>query len=79
MVEKIQPDVLYVLFPPNSLAYVSGKYKEAHPNTKLILDVIDLWPETFPVKYIKRYFPFSLWKNIRNTSLKIADIVFSEC
>ena len=58
-VEKINPDLLYVLIPANSLAKDAGKYKKSSSNVKLIFDIIDLWPETMPVGKIKEYFPFA--------------------
>ena len=53
-VEQIAPDLLYVMVPPNSLSRQAAAYKRAHPRTKLILDLYDLWPETFPSNRIKR-------------------------
>lgn len=78
-VEKLSPDLLYVLIPANSLAKGAGKYKKAHPNVKLIFDIIDLWPETMPVGKIKEYFPFTLWKNVRDKYLDCADFIVTEC
>ena len=78
-IEKIQPDVLYILCPPNLLSRVGKVYKMKHVRCKLILDIIDLWPETLPIKFLKNSFPFSLWKDIRTESLKVADVILTEC
>lgn len=80
LVDKIKPDILYVMLPPNSLAYFSSKHKKKF-HTKLIFDIYDLWPETFPVKLFKKilYVPFTLWMQLRNKNLKYADVVVTEC
>ena len=77
--EEIKPDVLYVLCPPNSFAKVGGQYKMRHKHSFLIIDMIDLWPETLPVKCSKNIFPLSIWRDIRNDWLHIADYVLVEC
>lgn len=79
-VRKIEPEILYVMLPPNSLAYFASKYKKKH-HTYLIFDIYDLWPETFPSKKFKKllYTPFSIWRAFRNNNLKYADVVVTEC
>lgn len=75
-----QPDLVYVLVPPNNIAKYCAAYKNSHTHTKLILDIIDLWPESFPYgSNIKNIFPFTIWKNWRSTCIKVADYVFTEC
>ncbi len=78
-VEKINPDLLYVLVPANSLAKNAGKYKKIHKNVRLIFDIIDLWPETMPIGKMKNYFPFTLWRNVRDNYLDQADFIITEC
>ena len=78
-VEKINPDLLHVLIPSNSLARYADKYKEKNNNVTLYFDLIDLWPETMPVGSIKNYFPFTIWKNIRDNHLDAANCVLCEC
>lgn len=78
-IEALNPDLIWAIIPPNSLVYFLSKYKKSH-QVKLIYDVFDLWPETFPSK--KDFFlkiPFKLWKNLRNNYLNDADIVVTEC
>ena len=78
-VEHINPDLLYVMLPPNSLAKFAGKYKKKNPNVKLYFDIIDLWPESMPIGKIKLLPPFMVWKNLRNNNLKLADFIITEC
>lgn len=79
IINELQPDLLYVLIPPNSLTKFAAKYKVKHHNVKLIFDLIDLWPETMPIGNIKSILPFFLWKKMRDDSLKLADFVITEC
>lgn len=78
-VKEINPDIVYALIPPNFLSDFLRKYKKENKNIKLIFDLIDLWPETFPVQKIKRVFPFNYWKSLRKNSLIDSDLVVSEC
>jgi len=75
---KLPSNIIYALVPPNAVAYVCGRYKRRHPSTKLIFDVIDLWPESFTRRRILQS-PFKVWANLRDKSLKYADQVFTEC
>lgn len=79
VVEEIQPDILYVLIPANSLAKFAGKYKEENKNVKLYFDLIDLWPETMPIGKVKSLPPFTFWKSLRDRYLNKADYVITEC
>ena len=80
-VARLQPDLLYVEVPPNSLCRAAARYKHRHPGVKLIFDIFDLWPESFPDSRAKRLLklPFALWAAFRNTGLPKADVVFTEC
>lgn len=72
-------DILWVLVPPNSFVKDAALYKKKHPKVKLIFDLIDLWPETMPIGPMKKFFPFSVWKNLRDKNLKYADAIVTEC
>ena len=76
-----QPDVLVVLLPPNFLAYYGAKYKQRHPEVKLIFEIFDLWPETFPGGKIKKLLipVFKIWAALRDRNLGAADFVVTEC
>lgn len=73
------PDLLYVLLPPNNIARYCLKYKLLKPKTKLILDIIDLWPESFPLGWVKETYPAKRWKKWRDDCIRAADFVFTEC
>ena len=72
-------DLLWVLVPPNSFVKDAAEYKKRHQSTKLIFDLIDLWPETMPIGAVKGIFPFSEWRNLRDRNIKWADIIVTEC
>jgi len=80
-VAQLQPDLIYVMVPPNSLAREAAKYKKKHPQVRLVLDLYDLWPETFPSRKAKKLLalPFALWRQTRDSGLAAADLIFSEC
>lgn len=77
--EKIDPDLIYVLIPPNSLVHFAAKFKKKYENVRLIFDLIDLWPETMPVKKFDKLPVFNMWKNLRDKKIRIADFVITEC
>ena len=79
VIEKERPDLLYVLMPPNSVGDVCRKYRIKHKESKLILDLIDMWPESMPLGNFIYSFPAQLWKRMRDESLQTADFVFTEC
>ena len=76
-----QPGVLVVLMPPNFLAHYGAKYKKRHPEVKLIFEIFDLWPETFPGGKIKKLLApvFKVWAALRDRNLDKADFVVTEC
>lgn len=76
---NLKPDCIYTIVPPNSITWFAKRYKKKYKNTKLIFDIYDLWPETMPIKKLKKSLPFYLWGAIRNKNLKYADLVITEC
>lgn len=72
-------DLIWVLVPPNSLVKQCAQYKQTHPNTKLVFDVNDLWPESFPLGGLKSLPPFQMWRSLRDKHLMAADYVVTEC
>ncbi len=79
VVEEIELDLLYVLIPANSLCKYAARYKRRHRDVKLIFDVIDMWPETMPVGNIKKIFPFTSWRKLRDNYIDVAEYVITEC
>lgn len=76
--EKLRPDVLWVLAPPNSLVREAALYKNRRPQTRLILDFMDLWPESMPVRGF-RWTPAGwLWRGLRDSYINAADTVAAE-
>ena len=76
-----QPDLLLVHIPPNFLAHYAAKYKKRHPQVKVVFDIFDLWPETFPGAWIKKLLApvFSVWAALRDKNLPKGDYVITEC
>lgn len=79
IVRNNKPDLIWLMIPANSLLQEAKQYKKENNNVKIIVDVIDMWPESLPVSFSKSIFPLSIWKNIRKNNLDCADIVVSEC
>lgn len=76
-----EPDLIVCEIPPNFLAKYVSKYKKQHPNVKLIFDIFDLWPETFPSNSMKRLLklPFKIWGSLRDKNIFTANSVITEC
>lgn len=78
LAKEYQPELLYVMIPANSLVKFAVRYKEKN-NCKLVLDIIDLWPESLPIPMVKNIWPLSMWSSLRDKNLKLADIIITEC
>lgn len=78
-IQKRPIDLLYVLVPANSLVKFAALYKKVYPSVKIVYDIIDLWPESLPLKKIRNVYPVQIWKNFRNNYLGEADLVITEC
>lgn len=76
-----KPNVVFMHIPPNFLAHYAAKYKKKNPEVKLIFDIFDLWPETFPSNKLKKILApiFGIWSGLRDKSFKYADFIVSEC
>ncbi|MBQ9200077.1 MAG: hypothetical protein IJ141_07830 [Lachnospiraceae bacterium] len=77
LLDDMSFDILYLVVPPNSQAALAKRYKK-RGNVKVIMDIIDLWPESFPSTHTDN-FPFTLWKHVRDRNLKYADYIITEC
>ena len=71
-------DLLYVMIPANSLARTAVKLKKIL-HTKVVLDIIDMWPESLPLKGVGTLWPLQCWRRLRDDNLGQADLVFTEC
>lgn len=73
---KIRPELIYCMFPPNSLIKEVTKYKKKY-KCKVILDCYDLWPESFPYQKFRKLlrFPFRYWKHLRDKYIGNADLI----
>lgn len=80
-VEELQPELIYSMVPPNSLARAAAQYKKKHPDVRIVLDLYDLWPETFPSNRVKQLAAplFALWGRERDIGLAAADRIYTEC
>ncbi len=76
-----EPDLIVAEVPPNFLASYMARYKKRHPKVKLVMDLFDLWPETFPSGKAKKLLApaFAVWAALRNRSLPRADRIITEC
>lgn len=76
-----EPQLVVSILPPNFLADYLARYKKKHPSVRLVFDIFDLWPETFPSGGMKRLLavPFSVWAGLRDKNLPAADRVITEC
>ena len=72
-------DVIWCLVPPNTFVRDAAKVKRRFPNIKVILDFIDLWPETMPLKGLKNIWPCTEWRRRRSNYVSCADHVVTEC
>lgn len=74
----LRPDILWVLAPPNSLVKDAALYKKQRPEMKLVLDFMDLWPESMPIKGFGATPPGWLWRGLRDGYVDAADTVVTE-
>ena len=78
-IENDRPDLIWLIAPANSLIKQARIYKTKNPEVKLIIDIIDMWPESLPVNISNKLLPFVLWRNIRSKNLYCADHLVTEC
>lgn len=78
---ELGPSLVYCMIPPNFLGYFVSKFKRKEKKTKLIFDIYDLWPETFPISRFKKIINILLkpWGLLRDLNLNVADLVITEC
>lgn len=73
----INPDFIYCVIPPNYLLKELSDYKRKNPNTRLVYDIYDLWPESFPYSKESKLLsiPFSFWGKLRSKNIAVSDLV----
>lgn len=79
---SIRPNAIYIVAPPNSLFKYIKKYVNKYPNTRIIFDIFDVWPETLPLGCKTKKLlavPLMMWRRRRDNYLcKNFEYVF-EC
>ncbi len=78
-IRKLKPQFLYVLVPPNRVAFACARYKKKNKSVKLIFDIIDLWPESLLSNRGIIGKVLQIWSGYRDNALRLADYVFTEC
>lgn len=77
---KNKPDLIYIVLPPNILSLICFFFNKK--STKIIVDIIDLWPEAFPAKnlLIKSivFLPGSISKILRKIIIERSDYCITE-
>lgn len=71
-------DILYVVLPGNSLAPAAVSVSK-EKGSKLIFDLIDMWPESLPVSGISWTPPIAYWRKLRDDNINKADCIITEC
>lgn len=79
IIESETPDLIWLMAPANSLIKQANIYKKKYPVTKIIIDIIDMWPESLPLRINSSVFPLNIWKNIRKNNINCADALVTEC
>ena len=79
LVEKQNPDLIWLFAPANSLIEEANNYKRKHSDVKIVVHIIDMWPESLPVSFDKNLLPFKIWRNIRKNNINCADALVTEC
>ncbi|WP_313127211.1 glycosyltransferase [Proteiniclasticum ruminis] len=77
-VKKESPELVYIVVPPNIILHLISKLKRKK-NFILITDIMDMWPESFPIQRFKNNFFFKFWRRLRDENLKSADTIILEC
>ncbi len=79
LIRQNKPDLIWLMAPANSLIREADRYKKQNPNVRIIIDMIDMWPESLPVQISKNLFPLNLWRSIRSRHIGCADYLVTEC
>lgn len=72
-------ELLWIMVPPNSFVRDAAVIKHIYPQTRIIFDLMDLWPETVPYRWFQGTPFFWMWKLLRDRHLSCADAIAVEC
>ncbi|NQX45865.1 hypothetical protein HQN87_11025 [Paenibacillus tritici] len=81
LLKKLNPDIVYMAVPPNSVTRFAFKVSKKI-NARIIIDIVDLWPESFPTsnKVKKLLSPMlNYWRKYRDDKLGSANALMFEC
>ena len=78
-VTDLCPDFIYVQVPPNNVTRACVEYKKNNKDTCLVLDIIDLWPESMPIERFRSFPFYKKWKDWRSDCIENADLIYTEC
>lgn len=76
-IRTINPDIIYCMFPPNSLVPLVARYRKNHM-CKVVFDGYDMWPESLPVHgVIKKIITpaLKIWAGLRDWYIEMADLI----
>ena len=79
--KTLKPDLVYMAVPPNSVTLFAMKVARKM-KCKIIIDIVDLWPESFPAspKIKSLLWPvLKIWRKFRDDRLIYADALMFEC
>ncbi len=71
-------DLIYFMIPANSFAAEAERIRRK-TGVRVIFDLIDLWPESLPLRAAAHLTPIRRWRNLRDHHLGCADVIFTEC
>lgn len=76
-INRISPDIIYCMFPPNSLVALISHYKKI-AGCKVVFDGYDMWPESLPVNGVKKKILspfFMIWAGLRDKFIEKGDLL----
>ena len=79
LIREEKPDLIWLMAPANTLIQEAKKFKAQYPSVKLILDIIDMWPESLPISISKDILPFKMWRAVRKNNIDCCDLLITEC
>lgn len=78
LLRLLHPDLICFLVPANSFVPAAERLKAAL-GCRIVLDLIDLWPESLPLTGVGWLPPIRYWRDLRQKHLNCADVILTEC